>query len=78
MLQPVCARSDLEVADPLEDGIYIAVSTAGTSTVYLLADAAFLSWFARESPNRTSEGGRYTFMGDLNPFAFFHKPPATC
>ncbi len=65
MLQPVCARSDLEVADPLEDGIYIAVSTAGTSTVYLLADAAFLSWFARESPSSAigrlyDEGGVFT------------------
>lgn len=41
-------------------------------------DEAFLPWFMRTSPNTVSQGGRYTFLGDLNPFAFFHKPPAAC
>jgi hypothetical protein len=55
----------LEVADPLEDGVYLGVPAAGTSTVYLLADAAFLSWFARESPSSAigglyDEGGVFT------------------
>ena len=41
-------------------------------------DEVFLPWFARESPNRTSEGGRYTFMGAANPFRGFHQPAAGC
>jgi len=47
-------------------------------------DEAFLPWFMRSSPNTTSEpaqgsaNGRYTFMGALNPFAFFHQPPPGC
>jgi hypothetical protein len=49
-------------------------------------DEAFLPWFARQAPNTTSEPtqrpsanrGRYTLMGDLNPNAAFHEPPASC
>jgi hypothetical protein len=40
-------------------------------------DEVFLPWFARESPS-TSEGGRYTFMGDANPFPGFHVPATGC
>ena len=48
-------------------------------------DEVFLSWFMRTSPNTVSQpaqntptAGRYTFMGDLNPFSFFKHPPVTC
>ncbi|TMC52298.1 MAG: hypothetical protein E6J20_12785 [Chloroflexi bacterium] len=47
-------------------------------------DEAFLPWFMRSNPNTTSQpaqdsaNGRYTFMGALNPFAFFHQPPPGC
>jgi hypothetical protein len=51
-----------------------------------LEDEAFLPWFAHEAPNVTSQatqspssnGGRYTFLGDLNPSAAFHGPAPTC
>jgi hypothetical protein len=53
----------------------------GTWTVQ---DEVFLPWFARESPNRTSEPeassglGRYTFFGDTNTDPVFHAPAHGC
>ena len=47
-------------------------------------DEVFLPWFAREDPNVTSQplqsggGGRYTFMGDLNPYPGFQQPATGC
>jgi hypothetical protein len=49
-------------------------------------DEVFLPWFARTSPNTISEPtqspsaniGRYTFMGDLNPFPGFRQPATGC
>jgi hypothetical protein len=49
-------------------------------------DETFLPWFMRTSPNTTSEPtqspsaniGRYTLMGDLNPFAGFRQPATGC
>ena len=47
-------------------------------------DEVFLPWFARQSPNTTAQatqsgnGGRYTFMGDLNPYPGFQKPATGC
>ena len=49
-------------------------------------DEALLPWFMRTAPNTTSEPtqaastniGRYTFMGDLNPFAGFRQPATGC
>ena len=49
-------------------------------------DEALLPWFMRTSPNTTSEPtqspsaniGRYTFMGDLNPFPAFRAPATGC
>ncbi len=47
-------------------------------------DEVFLPWFARENPNHTSQlnqsgtNGRYTFMGDLNPYPGFHQPATGC
>jgi hypothetical protein len=49
-------------------------------------DEALLPWFARTSPNTTSEPtqspsktiGRYTLMGDLNPYPGFRQPATGC
>jgi len=49
-------------------------------------DEVFLPWFMRLAPNTVSEptqsvsgnGGRYTLMGDLNPFPGFRKPATGC
>jgi hypothetical protein len=49
-------------------------------------DEVFLPWFARTSPNTTSELtqspsanlGRYTLLGDLNPYAGFRAPATGC
>ena len=46
----------------------------------------FLPWFMRLAPNTVSEPtqspstniGRYTFMGDLNPFPGFRQPATGC
>jgi hypothetical protein len=49
-------------------------------------DEALLPWFMRTAPNTVSEPtqspsaniGRYTLMGDLNPFAGFRQPATGC
>ncbi|MCL4530421.1 MAG: hypothetical protein M1282_13535 [Chloroflexi bacterium] len=49
-------------------------------------DETFLPWFMRTAPNTVSEPtqsssaniGRYTFMGDLNPFVGFRQPATGC
>jgi hypothetical protein len=49
-------------------------------------DEVFLPWFMRTAPNTISEAtqspstniGRYTLMGDLNPFAGFRQPATGC
>ncbi|HEX4527196.1 MAG TPA: hypothetical protein VH108_10710 [Gaiellaceae bacterium] len=49
-------------------------------------DEVFLPWFARTSPNTISEPtqspstniGRYTLMGDLNPYPGFRQPATGC
>jgi hypothetical protein len=49
-------------------------------------DEALLPWFMRTAPNTVSEPtqspsaniGRYTFMGDLNPFPGFRQPATGC
>ena len=49
-------------------------------------DEVFLPWFMRTAPNNVSEPtqspstniGRYTFMGDLNPFPGFRAPATGC
>jgi hypothetical protein len=47
-------------------------------------DEVFLPWFARQSPNTTSQTiqngttGRYTFMGNLSPFATLQVPATGC
>jgi len=73
----------LETGDPVlgigfAQGTNTFAQNAFSDGAYHPEDEAFLPWFMRTSPNTVSQGGRYTFMGDLNPFAFFHKPPAAC
>jgi hypothetical protein len=49
-------------------------------------DEVFLPWFMRLSPNtvseptqsRTANIGRYSLMGDLNPFPGFRAPATSC
>ena len=60
-----------------------SVSYDGT---YHPEDEVFLPWFMRTAPNTISEPtqspstniGRYTLMGDLNPFAGFREPATGC
>jgi hypothetical protein len=57
-----------------------------TDGYWHLKDEVLLPWMARQSPNTPSQptqqpssaGGRYTFMGGLNPYADFHQPIAGC
>ena len=55
----------LEVADPLEGGPFLV---ADQSSRYLLANGAFLSWFARQSPS-TAIGGLYDLAGFFNTYS---------
>jgi hypothetical protein len=78
----------LETGDPTANiGFSIGVNTFDQNDfsdgTYHPQDEAFLPWFMRTSPNHVSQPtqsnpavGRYTFMGDLNPFPFFHQPAA--
>ena len=60
--------------------------TQSADSYYHPEDEAFLPWFMRTSPNTTSEPtqnpssnvGRYTLMGDLNPFTGFRAPATGC
>ncbi len=63
-------QDQLEVADPLEDWGLLGFTSNDGSTVYGLADMAFLSWFARESPS-TALNGRYDAAG---AFATYSTP----
>jgi hypothetical protein len=55
----------LEVADTLEGGPSLVAASAPR---YLLADAAFLSWFARQSPS-TAIGGLYDLGGIFSTYS---------
>jgi hypothetical protein len=60
--------------------------TQSADGYYHPEDETFLPWFLRQSPNNISEPtqspsanvGRYTLMGDLNPFGGFRKPATGC
>jgi hypothetical protein len=59
--------------------------TQSADGYYHPEDEVFLPWFMRlpsdntgTEANQTSAGGRYTFMGDLNPFAGFRAPATGC
>ena len=53
---------------------------------YHSEDFVFLPWFMRTAPNTISEPtqslsadiGRYSFLGNLNPFPSFHQPATGC
>lgn len=60
--------------------------TQSADGFYHPEDEVFLPWFMRLAPNTISEPtqtpstdvGRYTFMGDLNPFPGFRMPATGC
>jgi hypothetical protein len=60
--------------------------TQSADGYYHPEDEVFLPWFMRTAPNTVSEPtqtvstnvGRYTLMGDLNPFAGFRAPATGC
>ena len=60
--------------------------TVSADGYYHPEDEALLPWFMRTAPNTVAEPtqspstnvGRYTFMGDLNPFAGFRQPATGC
>lgn len=60
--------------------------TQSADGYYHPEDEALLPWFMRTAPNNGSEPtqspspntGRYTFMGDLNPFPGFRSPATGC
>jgi hypothetical protein len=65
---------------PAPNGVVYADGT------YHPEDEVFLPWFMRTAPNTVSQPtqapsaniGRYTLMGDLNPFPGFRKPATGC
>ena len=60
--------------------------TQSADGYYHPTDEVFLPWFMRLAPNNISEPtqspstniGRYSLMGDLNPFPGFHQPSTGC
>ncbi|GAA2471477.1 hypothetical protein [Terrabacter carboxydivorans] len=59
--------------------------TQSADGYYHPEDEALLPWFLRQpsnatgsEANQTSPGGRYTLMGDLNPFPGFRAPATGC
>jgi hypothetical protein len=60
--------------------------TQSADGYYHPEDEVFLPWFMRTAPNTVSEPtqspspnvGRYTLMGDLNPFQGFRQPATGC
>jgi hypothetical protein len=60
--------------------------TQSADGYYHPEDEVFLPWFMRSAPNTVSEPtqssstniGRYTLMGDLNPFPGFRQPATGC
>jgi hypothetical protein len=60
--------------------------TQSADGYYHPEDEVFLPWFMRTAPNNVSEPtqspsaniGRYTLMGDLNPFPGFRQPATGC
>src|SRR5262249_32076215 len=81
----------LEDADPVDRVAFALPGNTLDAGPYTdgdwhMQDTVFLPWFARQAPNATSQvtqtastlGGRYTFMGDLNPYGAFHGPANAC
>ncbi|HEX9362190.1 MAG TPA: hypothetical protein VGA47_00190 [Candidatus Dormibacteraeota bacterium] len=75
----------LEVGDPTFNlGFAVGPFDATGEGTFHIQEEAFLPWFMHIAPNTISQraqitaDGRYTFMGDLNPFPWFHRPADTC
>ncbi len=79
----------LETGDPVVGiGFTLPGNTYDTGTFadgfFHPEDEVFLPWFARQDPNTTAQatqsgtGGRYTLMGDLNPYPGFRQPATGC
>jgi hypothetical protein len=81
----------LEVGDPVYASDFTEPGNTFDTNPYAdgywhLQDEVFLPWMTRQVPNTTSQAtqqpsadvGRYTLMGDLNPYDDFHKPTAGC
>jgi hypothetical protein len=78
----------LETGDPVVAiGFAKGTNSLGsTDGFYHPEDEVFLPWFMRLAPNLISEPtqspstnvGRYTLMGDLNPFPGFRQPATGC
>jgi hypothetical protein len=62
------------------------INTQVADGAYHPEDEVFLPWFMRTAPNTTSQAtqspstniGRYTLMGDLNPYPGFRAPATGC
>ena len=59
--------------------------TQSADGFYHPEDEVFLPWFMRtpanqaaSEPTQSNNGGRFTLMGDLNPFPGFHSPATGC
>jgi hypothetical protein len=81
----------LENGDPLDRVTYTLPGNTFDTGPYAdsywhLQDVTFLPWYSRQEPNTTSQPtqqpsasvGRYSFLGDLNPYPDFHQPAASC
>jgi hypothetical protein len=87
---PVFCASIFETGDPVNQieihtpGNTYFQSLPGNDGTWWLQDEVLLPWFARESPNATSEPrassgrGRYTFFGDRNDDPRFGAPANSC
>jgi len=82
---PVVAIGFAQGANTFEQGPN-PNGTQSADGYYHPEDETFLPWFMRTAPNTVSEPtqspstniGRYTLMGDLNPFAGFRQPATGC
>jgi hypothetical protein len=82
---PVVAIGFAKGSNTFEQGLN-PDGTQSADGYYHPEDEVFLPWFMRTAPNTVSEPtqkhstniGRYTFMGDLNPFAGFRQPATGC
>ena len=82
---PVVAIGFAKGTNTFEQGLN-PNGTQSADGYYHPEDEALLPWFMRVAPNTISEPtqspsanvGRYTFMGDLNPFPGFRQPATGC
>jgi hypothetical protein len=83
---PVVAIGFAMGTNTFQQGLNPDGKTQSADGFYHPEDEALLPWFMRSAPNTTSEPtqspstnvGRYTLMGDLNPFPGFRAPATGC